>query len=297
VILPDLAVLRFAVYDDSNKLIGQRILPLDGLQAGYRHISLRNEGNKPLSLPTIFCQIILKTYNDIADVPSGSSKNDKKGRGGKGDTMKASVTPQASADTAQTSTAAQNNTAEARRDTGVIVPNVSIDDLKQMKTYVKLIKKQQKELSSLKKKHVKEQNVMQKSHCTQVDKMVSQHEKDKTTLEKLLEKTIKKRGENNCQELKKETEDKCELLKKQLASVQEQQTGQLKLAMKQQKEMEQLEKNQREQVEKVDKFNEQHLKSPHANKQSEGQGYAADGEVGGGDGPPPTCNSCVSGRD
>lgn len=66
VILPDLAVLRIAVYDDNNKLIGQRILPLDGLQAGYRHISLRNEGNKPLSLPTVFCNIVLKTY-----VPDG----------------------------------------------------------------------------------------------------------------------------------------------------------------------------------------------------------------------------------
>ncbi|OWK03525.1 PLCB4, partial [Cervus elaphus hippelaphus] len=66
VILPDLAVLRIAVYDDNNKLIGQRILPLDGLQAGYRHVSLRNEGNKPLSLPTIFCNIVLKTY-----VPDG----------------------------------------------------------------------------------------------------------------------------------------------------------------------------------------------------------------------------------
>lgn len=66
VILPELAVLRIAVYDDNNKLIGQRILPLDGLQAGYRHISLRNEGNKPLSLPTVFCNIVLKTY-----VPDG----------------------------------------------------------------------------------------------------------------------------------------------------------------------------------------------------------------------------------
>jgi phosphatidylinositol phospholipase C beta len=47
-------------------LIGQRVLPLDGLQAGYRHISLRTEGNFPLSLPTLFCRIILKTY-----VPDG----------------------------------------------------------------------------------------------------------------------------------------------------------------------------------------------------------------------------------
>lgn len=33
---------------------------------GYRHISLRAEGNFPLSLPTIFCHIVLKTY-----VPDG----------------------------------------------------------------------------------------------------------------------------------------------------------------------------------------------------------------------------------
>ncbi|XP_017264645.1 1-phosphatidylinositol 4,5-bisphosphate phosphodiesterase beta-4 isoform X2 [Kryptolebias marmoratus] len=246
VILPDLAVLRIAVYDDNNKLIGQRILPLDGLQAGYRHISLRNEGNKPLSLPTVFCQIILKTYvpdgfgaivdalsdpkkfltiaekradqmkalgidtNDIADVPSGSSKNDKKGKG-KGDTMKVSVTQQASSEIAQTSNFINNNTTEAKKDTA-LVPSVSIDDLKQMKTYLKLIKKQQKEINTLKKKHSKDQNAMQKAHCTQVDKMVSMHEKDKTTLEKLLEKAIKKRGENNCQELKKETEDKIQTL-------------------------------------------------------------------------------------
>ncbi|PWA27498.1 hypothetical protein CCH79_00000167 [Gambusia affinis] len=236
VILPDLAVLRIAVYDDNNKLIGQRILPLDGLQAGYRHISLRNEGNNPLSLPTVFCQIILKTYvpdgfgaivdalsdpkkfltiaekradqmkalgidtNDIADVPNGSSKNDKKGKG-KGDTGKASVTQQASSDLAQTSNSIQNNTNENKKDTA-LVPN----------SYLKLIKKQQKELNSLKKKHSKDQNAMQKAHCTQVDKMVSLHEKEKTNLEKLLEKAIKKRGENNCQELKKETEDKIQTL-------------------------------------------------------------------------------------
>ncbi|XP_077443256.1 1-phosphatidylinositol 4,5-bisphosphate phosphodiesterase beta-4 isoform X1 [Stigmatopora argus] len=246
VILPDLAVLRLAVYDDNNKLIGQRILPLDGLQAGYRHISLRNEGNKPLSLPTIFCQIILKTYvpdgfgafvealsdpkkfltiaekradqmkalgidtNDIADVPSGSSKNDKKGKG-KGDPVKANVTAQSSADVAQSSNAAQNNAAETKKD-NTLVPSVNIDDLKQMKTYLKLIKKQQKDLSSIKKKHSKDQNSMQKAHSTQVDKMASAHDKEKSTLEKLLEKAVKKRGENNCQELRKETEVKIQAL-------------------------------------------------------------------------------------
>uniref|UniRef100_A0A3Q4I9W6 Phosphoinositide phospholipase C n=1 Tax=Neolamprologus brichardi TaxID=32507 RepID=A0A3Q4I9W6_NEOBR len=206
--------------------------------------------------------------NDIADVPSGSSKNDKKGKG-KGDTVKTSVTPQASSDMAQTSNAAQNNTTESS-----ILYIVTKHGSLPLQSYLKLIKKQQKELNTLKKKHSKDQNTMQKTHCTQVDKIVSLHDKEKVTLEKLLEKAIKKRGENNCQELKKETEDKiqtlvadhktkvkditaqhtkewselisshsseeqemkdshvtqqCEHLKKLLATVQEQQTMQLKL--------------------------------------------------------------------
>lgn len=66
VILPDLACLRIGVFEETGKLIGQRVLPLDGLQAGYRHISLRTEGNFPLSLPTLFCHIVIKTY-----VPDG----------------------------------------------------------------------------------------------------------------------------------------------------------------------------------------------------------------------------------
>ncbi|XP_016304364.1 1-phosphatidylinositol 4,5-bisphosphate phosphodiesterase beta-4 isoform X3 [Sinocyclocheilus anshuiensis] len=241
VILPDLAVLRIAVYDDNNKLIGQRILPLDGLQAGYRHISLRNEGNKPLSLPTVFCNIVLKTYvpdgfgaivdalsdpkkfltiaekradqmralgietSDIADVPNESCKSDKKGKVSQ---VKTNVTPQSSSDV----NATQNNVSENKRDNFAILNLVNIEDLKQMKTFIKLMKKQQKELNTLKKRHAKEHNAMQKSHCTQVDRMVAQHDKEKFSLEKLLEKAIKKRGENNCSELKKETAIKVETL-------------------------------------------------------------------------------------
>ncbi|CAK9302716.1 unnamed protein product [Gordionus sp. m RMFG-2023] len=66
VVLPDLAVIRIGVYDENNRLLGQRVLPLDGLQTGYRHISLRTDANFPMSLPTIFCCIVLKTY-----VPDG----------------------------------------------------------------------------------------------------------------------------------------------------------------------------------------------------------------------------------
>ena len=92
--MPELAVLRFGVYDDSGRLLGQRILPFECLQvnklepsydynlcvcinemrqlnrlsfviptqAGYRHIALRTEGNFPMTLPMLFINIELKVY-------------------------------------------------------------------------------------------------------------------------------------------------------------------------------------------------------------------------------------------
>merc|ERR1712083_116340 len=48
--------------NEDNKLLGQRILPFEDLQAGYRHIALRTEGNFPMTLPMLFCKIELKVY-------------------------------------------------------------------------------------------------------------------------------------------------------------------------------------------------------------------------------------------
>lgn len=69
VVLPDLACIRIAAYEESGKLIGHRILPTVGLRPGYRHISLRNESSQPLLLPTIFVHITVKDY-----VPDGLSE-------------------------------------------------------------------------------------------------------------------------------------------------------------------------------------------------------------------------------
>ncbi|KAL2099324.1 hypothetical protein ACEWY4_005804 [Coilia grayii] len=245
VILPDLAVLRIAVYDDNNKLIGQRILPLDGLQAGYRHISLRNEGNKPLSLPTVFCNIVLKTYVpdgfgaivdalsdpkrflsitekrvdlmkamgieecDIVDMLSDSSKGDKKRKVSQ---AKASVSPRASSELGNNSTSGQPAGPSAVGDAVFLVHQVTVEDLKQMKSYLKLVKKQQRELSALKKKHAKEQLMMQRAHSAQVDNFVTQHHKEKASLEKQREKAIRKAGERRRSCLMMETNMKIEAI-------------------------------------------------------------------------------------
>ncbi|XP_046711831.1 1-phosphatidylinositol 4,5-bisphosphate phosphodiesterase beta-4 isoform X2 [Silurus meridionalis] len=230
VILPDLAVLRIAVYDDNNKLIGQRILPLDGLQAGYRHISLRNEGNNPLSLPTIFCNIILKTYVpdgfgaivdalsdpkkflsicekrtdqmramgietwEIAEVPNDSPKKSKRG---KTNHLKA-MSPQKVSERHPTSSG-QNASVPPRivSSEPLNMPQVTIDDLKQMKAYMKLEKKQLKEVNALERKHAEAYTALQRSHYTQTEKMATQHEKEKRALEKQLEKSSKRVSECN----------------------------------------------------------------------------------------------------
>ncbi|KAG8184639.1 hypothetical protein JTE90_022687 [Oedothorax gibbosus] len=69
VVLPDLASLRIAVYEDGGRFIGHRVLPVVGLRPGYRHISLRNESGQPLQLHTLFVHITVKDY-----IPDGFSE-------------------------------------------------------------------------------------------------------------------------------------------------------------------------------------------------------------------------------
>ncbi|KAG9335815.1 hypothetical protein JZ751_003647 [Albula glossodonta] len=146
------------------------------------------------------------SQSDIADVPNGSW------RGARGNTTKARVTPQSSFDLQPSSMPGLSSTNEMGPAAHVTDVSICVDDLKQMKPYLKLIKKQNKELYALKRKHAKVQDMMQKCHCTQVEKIVVQHDKEKLTLEKMVEKAVRKKGENDCLELKKEIETKVEVV-------------------------------------------------------------------------------------
>uniref|UniRef100_A0A8C7JNK3 Phosphoinositide phospholipase C n=1 Tax=Oncorhynchus kisutch TaxID=8019 RepID=A0A8C7JNK3_ONCKI len=207
VILPDLAVLRVAVYDDNNKLIGQRILPLEGLQAGYRHISLRNEGNKPLSLPTVFCNIVLKTYvpegfGAIVDALSDPKKflsiAEKRA-----DQMRALGIE--TVHVTYCMCCSQLVYCVLELATARTLP-VQIICLSSRQTYLKLIKKQQKELNFLKKKHAK---VAQ--HTKEWSEMINSHSSVEQDMKDI------------------HVVQQCEQLKKLLSGVQEQQTLSLKL--------------------------------------------------------------------
>lgn len=66
VVLPDLACIRIAAFEDSGRFIGHRVLPVVSLRPGYRHVLLRNESGQPLNLPTLFLYVKVKDY-----VPDG----------------------------------------------------------------------------------------------------------------------------------------------------------------------------------------------------------------------------------
>ncbi|KAK9508249.1 hypothetical protein O3M35_007949 [Rhynocoris fuscipes] len=68
VVLPELASIRIAAYEEGAKFIGHRVLPVIGLCPGYRHVGLRTECGQPVPLATLFLHIVVKDY-----VPEGFS--------------------------------------------------------------------------------------------------------------------------------------------------------------------------------------------------------------------------------
>ncbi|XP_012253501.2 1-phosphatidylinositol 4,5-bisphosphate phosphodiesterase classes I and II isoform X2 [Athalia rosae] len=66
VVLPELASIRIAAYEESGRLIGHRVLPVVGLCPGYRHVAIRTECGQPLPLASLFLHVIVKDY-----VPDG----------------------------------------------------------------------------------------------------------------------------------------------------------------------------------------------------------------------------------
>ncbi|XP_069940741.1 1-phosphatidylinositol 4,5-bisphosphate phosphodiesterase-like isoform X1 [Cherax quadricarinatus] len=193
VVLPDLAVLRFGVFDENGKMLGQRILPLDGLQAGYRHISLRTEGNFPMSLPMLFCNIELKIYvpdglGDLMDALSdpraflsAQEKREEqmkamgieasdidtkalKGAGGKPGGAKAGVPGG--------KPGAPGVGAGAKKEDELIeFEPINLETLRSQKNFLKATKKQQKELESMRKRHMKERLSIQKGQCSAIEKL------------------------------------------------------------------------------------------------------------------------------
>ena len=62
ILLPEMALLRIAVLDENKELIGQRVVPLNAIRPGFRHINLRDKHNFPLPLELLLVQIQVEDW-------------------------------------------------------------------------------------------------------------------------------------------------------------------------------------------------------------------------------------------
>uniref|UniRef100_A0A8C6WS17 Phosphoinositide phospholipase C n=1 Tax=Neogobius melanostomus TaxID=47308 RepID=A0A8C6WS17_9GOBI len=141
VVLPTLASLRLAVFEENGKFIGHRILPVSAIRPGYRYINLKNELNQPLLLPSL---LVCTEAHDY--IPNEHLEY-----------AEALINPikhVSQLDKRETQLAVLLDTEEVNpMDTHI--PVLSVEELKQQKSYVKLLKKHCSELKELRKKHLK----------------------------------------------------------------------------------------------------------------------------------------------
>ncbi|XP_047368779.1 1-phosphatidylinositol 4,5-bisphosphate phosphodiesterase-like isoform X3 [Vespa velutina] len=194
VVLPDLAALRFAVYDESNgKLLGQRIVPLDGLQSGYRHISLRTEANFPMSLPMLFCNIEIKIYvpdgfqefMDALTAPRAFKNNESMSQ----NKMRGLGIEESDSKSSSNSMPTKHQEAAKPREEIKFDP-ITVESLKLEKGYQKVLRKQQKELESLKKRHQKEKMTVQKQHCVAIEKIIKGKNKAELSRDPIIRQAV-----------------------------------------------------------------------------------------------------------
>lgn len=81
VVLPELASVRIAAYEEGGKFIGHRVLPVIGLCPGFRHLTLRNELGQPIPLATLFLCIVVKVSwilneNDLSSINTSNNLKD-----------------------------------------------------------------------------------------------------------------------------------------------------------------------------------------------------------------------------
>ncbi|KAJ7307418.1 hypothetical protein JRQ81_009436 [Phrynocephalus forsythii] len=202
VVLPTLASLRIAVFEEGGKFVGHRILPVSAIRSGYHYICLRSECNQPLCLPALL--VYTEAYDYIPDdhqnyaealinpikhvslldqrakqlaaLIGESEENTEKPRG----------SLSRSSSSAHASPAEETHKPPPSLLSPVRSPSIiprqrddliasilaevtpqSVEELRQQKAFVKLLEKQYRELKELRRKHMKKIGTLNKRQNTQ----------------------------------------------------------------------------------------------------------------------------------
>ncbi|KAM9836517.1 1-phosphatidylinositol 4,5-bisphosphate phosphodiesterase beta-3 [Aulostomus maculatus] len=234
VVLPTLASLRIAVFEENGKFIGHRILPVSAIRPGYHYINLKNELNQPLLLSSLLVYTEAQDYipnehQEYAEALTNPiwhvSQLDKRetqlavliednsehvpNQPREGETPRESDiipgcrlpppfpnVPPGSVDEdlhiINLPTPAQSQKEDLIATVLADIQVQSIEELKQQKSFTKLMKKQNKELQELRKKHRKKVWNLSKDQKSRSSQPLSDTQRRRSQMEKNLKRSVKK---------------------------------------------------------------------------------------------------------
>uniref|UniRef100_A0A8C2K6N1 phosphoinositide phospholipase C n=1 Tax=Cyprinus carpio TaxID=7962 RepID=A0A8C2K6N1_CYPCA len=210
VVLPTLASLRIAVYEEGGKFIGHRIIPVSAIRPGYRYIGLRNEKNQALTLPAIFVYIEVKDYvpDTFADVIEALSNpiryvNLMEQRSKQlaaltleeGEEEKDTKEVETSPDL-QRSTKPAAKTEDLIQSVLTEMEAQTVEELKQQKGFVREQRRHYKEMKDLVKKHHKKTTEMIKEHTAKYNEIQHDYLRKRAVLLKSAKRDGKKSPEH-----------------------------------------------------------------------------------------------------
>uniref|UniRef100_UPI00398E57B4 1-phosphatidylinositol 4,5-bisphosphate phosphodiesterase beta-2-like n=1 Tax=Pristiophorus japonicus TaxID=55135 RepID=UPI00398E57B4 len=186
ILVPDMAYVRIAIFEDSGKFVGHRILPVTALQTGYHHIGLRSETNQLLTMASLFAHIEVKDFvpDTWADLTKAlidpiefvctlnkqmvqvlsANRNEVVSE------EKAQI-PESSDGSTDTdgpctpNSAISPGTEESSKDIAATEP-LTIDELKTQKAFVKVQRKHEKELKELERKSQKKKDELTQKYAS-----------------------------------------------------------------------------------------------------------------------------------
>ncbi|CAB1345589.1 unnamed protein product, partial [Coregonus sp. 'balchen'] len=222
VVLPTLASLRIAVFEENGKFLGHRICPVSTIRPGYHYISLKNEMNQPLMLPSLLVyteaqdyipnehqeyaealtnpikhvSLLVQRERQLASLMEDNSESvleqpKEGGRDLEGDAPLVKIPSPL-----QPVPSPIDDISNLKEDLiATVLANLqaqSIEELKQQKSYQKLLKKQCKELQELQKKHLKKVWALSKEQRSRCSQLRSDTQKRRSQMEKNLKCSMKK---------------------------------------------------------------------------------------------------------
>uniref|UniRef100_A0A7N9AV74 1-phosphatidylinositol 4,5-bisphosphate phosphodiesterase n=1 Tax=Mastacembelus armatus TaxID=205130 RepID=A0A7N9AV74_9TELE len=174
IVLPTLASLRIAVFEENGKFIGHRILPVSAIRPGYHYINLKNELNQPLLLPSLLVYTEAQDYipnehqeyaealtNPIKHISQLDKRETQLAVLIEDNSEVRHVFNKKTANRKESCCKVRMSPSQKEDLIATVLTDVqvhSVEELRQQKSYLKLLKKQSQELKELRKKHLKKVN-------------------------------------------------------------------------------------------------------------------------------------------